>query len=340
MRPGRTDIYRVPVMLNEGCRGDRSEESRVYLPHNIESMTPWVNQTQSGNVLGTNLLAPYGQVMPPSSTNDPYVYANLFQDTEYGGDDAWYRNYSAEQTRWLRPDPYNGSYDLNNPQSFNRYVYVNGNPLNYVDPSGLADGIVNGAGGSPCTASGETVSFMGGYSFNPCDPALSVASDGIYGVMQAFGFAGTASEVAPIVGAAFTIFCSIDSNKAACGPSGWTSVVFGQGSVAGKVVEDSIAAVGAAFGVECASSGPFALANPGCGVVLAYAIYTALNDLFSVFWDLFGPPQFTGSLLPRPSDLGGLGTAPIGIPNQNLSIKSILGHPSSRKVPSPGLKLP
>ena len=88
----------------------------------------------SGNVTGTNLLTPYGQLMT-SSTNDPYLYANLFQDTEYGGDDAWYRNYSTEQSRWLRPDPDNGSYDLANPQSFNRYMYVNGNPLGNVDPS-------------------------------------------------------------------------------------------------------------------------------------------------------------------------------------------------------------
>ena len=219
-------------------------------------------------------------------------------------------------------------------------MYVNGNPLNYVDPSGLADGIVNGVGGSPCTASSQTISFSGGYSFNPCDPVLSGASDGIFGIMHAFGFAGTASEIAPIVGAAFTIFCSVDSNKDACGPSGWTSAVFtGKNAWVGKAAEDSIATVGAVFGVECASSGPFALANPGCGVVLAYAIYTGLNDLFAVFWEDFGPAQFTGSLLPRPSDLGSLGAAPIGIPNQNLSVKRLLGQPSRGRVPSPGIWL-
>ena len=55
---------------------------------------------------------------------------------ENSSDHAWFRNYSTEQDRWLRPDPYNGSYDLLNPQSFNRYSYVENNPLRFVDPSG------------------------------------------------------------------------------------------------------------------------------------------------------------------------------------------------------------
>lgn len=36
-----------------------------------------------------------------------------------------------------QPDPYSGSLFLNNPQSFNRYVYVDNDPVNAVDPTGL-----------------------------------------------------------------------------------------------------------------------------------------------------------------------------------------------------------
>ena len=75
-------------------------------------------------------------------------------------------------------------------------------------------------------------------------------------------------------------------------------------------------------------------------VALALLSHTVANDLFSVFWDMFGEPQFTGSLLPRPADLSGLGTSKIGIPNQNLSIKDILGQSSRGAVSSPGMKLP
>jgi len=41
--------------------------------------------------------------------------------------------------RWMSPDPYDGSYRLTNPQSFNRYSYARNNPMSRVDPSGLVD---------------------------------------------------------------------------------------------------------------------------------------------------------------------------------------------------------
>jgi len=37
----------------------------------------------------------------------------------------------------MSPDPYLGSMDLANPQSFNRYSYVGNSPLSFTDPSGL-----------------------------------------------------------------------------------------------------------------------------------------------------------------------------------------------------------
>ena len=49
--------------------------------------------------------------------------------------------------RWMSPDPYSGSYDLANPQSFNRYTYVTNNPLSFTDPSGLIDGSEGCIGG-------------------------------------------------------------------------------------------------------------------------------------------------------------------------------------------------
>ncbi len=48
------------------------------------------------------------------------------------------RDYHPTQGRWLTPDPAGlAAVDLTNPQSFNRYAYVLGNPLALVDPLGL-----------------------------------------------------------------------------------------------------------------------------------------------------------------------------------------------------------
>ena len=164
---------------------------------------------------------------------------------------------------------------------------------------------------------------------NPCNPVESIVS---LWIDSAFSIGPTTQAglaVSAGIAAAVTIACSIDYNKAACGPKGWTSDVIG--GAAGKVVGDSFAVAGA---VACIVLGPDAC--------IGYAIYTIANDVFAATWDALGlgPPQFTGSLLPRPTDLGGLGTAPIGIPNHNLSIKGILGQPSHGAVQSPGVGRP
>jgi hypothetical protein len=176
---------------------------------------------------------------------------------------------------------------------------------------------------------------------NPCNPVSSVVSIGLsQGLDALFPSLGlVAGQFTPFIGFGLTIGCNFLSNSQLCGQSGWTSAVFsGKNKWVGTAVNDAVAYVGLVDGVAVASAASAAgvsvtsylascvtgPSNPVCDVAIALIAYTALNELFSVFWDLFGPPQFTGSLLPRPSDLGGLGTAPIGIPNQNLSLKSLV----------------
>ncbi|HEV2837008.1 MAG TPA: RHS repeat-associated core domain-containing protein, partial [Pyrinomonadaceae bacterium] len=45
--------------------------------------------------------------------------------------------YAGKWHRFTQPDPYDGAYDLTDPQSFNRYAYVQNDPVNFVDPTGL-----------------------------------------------------------------------------------------------------------------------------------------------------------------------------------------------------------
>ena len=113
-----------------------------------------VTTDNSGNMTGANVFLPFGQLVS-STTSDAFQFTGLEQDTENSSDHAWFRNYSTEQDRWLRPDPYDGSYDLLNPQSFNRYAYVGNNPLSFVDPFGLE--MV-----TTCDASGNCVTMDDG----------------------------------------------------------------------------------------------------------------------------------------------------------------------------------
>jgi RHS repeat-associated protein len=66
----------------------------------------------------------------------PYRYTSYERDGD-GVDQALMRSYHGWWARFNEPDPWEGSYDLTDPQSFNRYTYVQNDPVNYVDPSGL-----------------------------------------------------------------------------------------------------------------------------------------------------------------------------------------------------------
>ena len=71
------------------------------------------------------------------AANDNNQYTGQDHDAETNTDHFLYRQYSPTAGRWMSPDPYNGSYDLSDPQSLNRYGYVNNNPFSGFDPTGL-----------------------------------------------------------------------------------------------------------------------------------------------------------------------------------------------------------
>ncbi|MBS1823431.1 MAG: RHS repeat-associated core domain-containing protein, partial [Acidobacteria bacterium] len=112
----------------------------------------------TGWPVSSSTFYPFG--LEQSATTDPnhYKFAGLERDEQNGEpglDHATFRQYSSTMGRWYAPDPYLGSMDLNDPQSFNRYSYVGNNPLSYIDPSGLRQ--CNGTPADtdgPCTVGG------------------------------------------------------------------------------------------------------------------------------------------------------------------------------------------
>jgi RHS repeat-associated protein len=82
-------------------------------------------------------------------------YAGMESDDATGMSHTLWREYDSLSARWTAPDPYGGSMSLTSPQSFNRYNYVNNDPVNLTDPAGLMPasegwgGVSNAWGGDP-----------------------------------------------------------------------------------------------------------------------------------------------------------------------------------------------
>ena len=64
-------------------------------------------------------------------------YAGMEGDDGTGMSHTLWRQYDSSSGRWTSPDPYGGSMSPAGPQSFNRYAYVNNDPVNKTDPAGL-----------------------------------------------------------------------------------------------------------------------------------------------------------------------------------------------------------
>jgi RHS repeat-associated protein len=80
---------------------------------------------------------PYGESYAGSGTTD-LDFTGQNPDVVSGMYDFLFREYHPTQGRWISPDPA-GRRAVNpgNPQSWNRYAYVLGNPLSMIDPYGL-----------------------------------------------------------------------------------------------------------------------------------------------------------------------------------------------------------
>ena len=64
-------------------------------------------------------------------------YGGLERDTPTGLEHTQWRKYDGWQGRWTTTDPSLGSMSVGDPQSLNRYSYVQNDPVNGVDPRGL-----------------------------------------------------------------------------------------------------------------------------------------------------------------------------------------------------------
>jgi RHS repeat-associated protein len=93
---------------------------------------------------------PYGNPLQATTPMTDFGYAGLMHNLDSGLDLATFRAYDPVSGRWLSRDP------MGEIGGINLYVYVQGNPLIYIDPLGLAWQLVIGGGGT------VIVPFFGG----------------------------------------------------------------------------------------------------------------------------------------------------------------------------------
>jgi|SRR5579872_3865370 len=96
----------------------------------------------------------------PQLPNDQVKFATYTRDSATGNDYADQRYYTSVLGRFMTPDPHSGSATPNNPTSWNRYGYVNGDPANSSDPSGLC--VIGGVEYPDPCFSVTTTDFTGG----------------------------------------------------------------------------------------------------------------------------------------------------------------------------------
>jgi len=80
---------------------------------------------------------PYGEEQGAGTADDQEKFATYSRDSFSGFDYARQRYYSSRTGRFLTADPYRASGGAGDPGSWNRYAYVEGDPVNFGDPSGL-----------------------------------------------------------------------------------------------------------------------------------------------------------------------------------------------------------
>lgn len=211
----------------------------------VYRMPDWLGSLRAGSnpnrtYNGSLAFAPFGERYSASGT-PAYAFTGARPDIVTDEYDFLFRKYHSTQGRWISPDPAGlAAAEPTNPQSWNRYAYAGGNPLNAVDPMGLAAGGCQGDPGIRCSnMQGGCVAGgnVGGLT-NPCvggggDCGLSIDGGGTAPCSLIFGGQGvTWAQVAsiPMVGWKYgTVETPIplsdplpdDANSAAIIYTGW-----------------------------------------------------------------------------------------------------------------------
>jgi RHS repeat-associated protein len=118
----------------------QEDASGMYLTYHFDRRGSTTALTDIGGAVTDRIqYAPYGELVSHTgSTSTPFMFNG--QDGVMTDNNGLYymraRYYNPEVKRFINRDVVQGS--ISNGSSLNRYAYVNGNPVSYVDPFGLS----------------------------------------------------------------------------------------------------------------------------------------------------------------------------------------------------------
>jgi RHS repeat-associated protein len=119
--------------------------------HHPDHLSVRLDTDSSGNVVGQQGHYPFGESWYASGTTTKWQFTGYERDTESANDYATARSYVNRLGRFSSADPFAGS--TFDPQSLNRYAYVENDATDLSDPLGLL---------VPCTVDGQRMLCDGG----------------------------------------------------------------------------------------------------------------------------------------------------------------------------------
>ena len=133
---GRTGLLSEFTTVNTGTTQAQSTDRLNYVVSE-QTGTPVLMLAGSGTVLENNRVLPFGELWSSqtASANDQ-KFTTYLRDQETGNDYAMARFYASRYGRFMSADLSGANIDLADPQSWNAYAYVNGDPIDFTDPSG------------------------------------------------------------------------------------------------------------------------------------------------------------------------------------------------------------
>ncbi|MFZ0798638.1 MAG: RHS repeat-associated core domain-containing protein [Terriglobales bacterium] len=121
--------------------GSTSGSGGTIIYQHRDTLSPRLYTDVNGNCVGDQGTYPFGELWYSNNdtsctntTSTPWIFTSYERDTESGNDYALARSYASGQGRFVAPDPLEGV--LGDPQSWNRYAYVENDPIDLSDPSG------------------------------------------------------------------------------------------------------------------------------------------------------------------------------------------------------------